>query len=151
MRDDRSSPGPGHNVPPTRPRQWQTPHRDHDHEHEHEAPGDAEPDLDLVEAAFIEGFEQARDPTSFLRLARVPFVTERGGRRLELVRVETLCRSDVASVTPYLGGAGHRVAPLPEALVARRRALRFVYLGPDGQEVLSLADIRPLPDLTPPR
>jgi hypothetical protein len=141
--------GPGHNRPSPRPAQWQTPHRRDDRQHD--PPDAAEPDLDLVEAAFVEGFEQARDPSSFLRLARVPFVTERAGRRLELVRVEILCRTDVASVTPYLGGAGHRVAPLPEPLVARRRTLRFVYLGPARQEHLTLADIRPLPDLTPQR
>ena len=142
-------PGPGHNAPPRRPRQWQTPHR-HD-DHEHDAPEPAEPDLDLVEAAFVEGFEQASDPTSFLRLARIPFVTERNGQKLELIRAETVCRTDVASITPYLGGTGHRVAPLPEALVARRRSLRFIYLGPNGQESLTLADVRELLDLTPPR
>jgi hypothetical protein len=148
MPDDHPGPGPGHNAPPRRPRQWQTPHR---HDHEPEAPEAAELDLDLVEAAFVQGFEQASDPTSFLRLARVPFVTERNGQKLELLRVETACRTDVASITPYLGGKGHRVAPLPEALVGRRRDLRFVYLGPNGQETLSLADVRDLPDLTPPR
>lgn len=140
--------GPGHNAPPRRPLQWQTPHRDH---HHHDEPAPAEPDLDLVEAAFVQGFEQASDPTSFLRLARVPFVTEREGRKLELLRVETSCRTDVATVTPQLGGAGHRVAPLPAALVGRRRSLRFVYLGSAGQESLSLAEVRPLPDLTPER
>jgi hypothetical protein len=149
MHDDHPAPGPGHNAPSARPRQWQTPHRDH--EHEPEAPEPAEPDLDLVETAFVQGFEQASDPTSFLRLARVPFVTERDRQKLELIRVETRCQTDVASITPYLGGAGHRVAPLPEALVTRRRSLRFIYLGPAGQEDLTLADVRDLPDLTPPR
>ncbi len=37
------------------------------------APGTAEPDLDKVEKAFVDGFLAATDPTSFLRLARVPF------------------------------------------------------------------------------
>ena len=32
-----------------------------------------EPDFDLVEAAFVTGFASAPDPTSFLRLARIPF------------------------------------------------------------------------------
>jgi hypothetical protein len=149
MHDDHDGPGPGHNAPPRRPLQWQTPHRADDHD----APAaeQAEADLDLVEAAFVQGFEQAPDPTSFLRLARVPFVTERGGRKLELLRVETHCRTDVAALAPQLGGAGHRVAPLPAALVGRRKSLRFIYLGSAGQESLSLAEIRPLPDLTPER
>ncbi len=117
----------------------------------HDEPAAAEPDLDLVEAAFVQGFEQAPDPTSFLRVARIPFVTERAGERLELLRVETRCRTDVAAVAPELGGAGHRVSPLPAALVARRRQLHFVYLGGRGQHTLSLAEVRPLPDLTPAR
>ena len=36
-------------------------------------PDQPEPDFDLVEAAFAEGFGTASDPTSFLRLAGVPF------------------------------------------------------------------------------
>ena len=147
MHDDHHPAGPGHNAPPRRALQWQTPHR----EHGHEEPVAEEADLDLVEAALVHGFERAPDPTSFLRMARIPFVTERAGRRLELLRVETLCRTDVAAVAPQLGGTGHRVAPLPAALVGRRRSLRFVYLGAAGQETLSLAEIRPLPDLTPER
>ena len=76
MHDDHEAPGPGHNTQP--PAQWQTPHLPHGHSarHDHES----EPDLDLVEAAFVEGFEQASDPTSFLRLAGIPFQTERDGQ-----------------------------------------------------------------------
>lgn len=149
MHEDHEAPGPGHNAP-TRPRQWQTPHRPHGHDQPPAAEA-REPDLDLVEAAFVQGFEQAPDPTSFLRLARVPFVTERNGKRLELLRVEITSRTEVASITPYQGGQGHRVAPLPAALVGRRQSLGLVYHGSAGAEVLSLADIRALPDLTPER
>lgn len=146
MHHDQSAPGPGHNAP--RPRQWQTPHRAHDHAHP-ERP--AEPDLDLVESAFVEGFGRASDPTSFLRLARVPFVTEHQGERLDLIRVEIRDTTDVASVTPVLGGAGHRVAPLPQALVSRRQTLAFVYMSGHGSRHLDLATVRSLPDLTPDR
>ena len=57
---------------------------------------------------------------------------------------------DVASVTPWMGG-GHRIAPLPASLVSRRGRLRFVYLASDQRLELSLAKVRDLPDLTPPR
>jgi hypothetical protein len=119
----------------------------------HKAPHDhdEEPDLDLVEAAFVEGFEAASDPTSFLRLARIPFVSERGGQALHLLRVEITSRTDVASITPLLGGSGHRVAPLPASHIGRRRSLAFHYLAGSEQLGLSLAEARSLPDLTPPR
>lgn len=147
MHLDDAAPGPGHNQP--RALQWQTPHRrDAD-----AAPGQEplELDLDLVEAAFVEGFERTPDPTSFLRLAGVPFVTDWRGQQLELIRVEIESQTDVASITPHLGGSGHRVAPLPSGLVSKRRRLSLVYLGPTGQERLSLGDVRRLRDLTPPR
>ena len=67
-----SGAGAGHNhVAPLRGTvQWQTAHlpAEHDKTHEH-----GEPDLDLVEMAFVEGFATAKDPASFLRLARIPF------------------------------------------------------------------------------
>src|SRR5205823_13699173 len=81
--------GPGHNhaVAGRKPVQWHVPHRS-------DAPADAaaqapEPDLDLIEAAFVDGFRQASDPTSFLRLAQVPFeLASADGVRLVLLRVE---------------------------------------------------------------
>jgi len=80
--------GIGHNRPgePRRPVQWQTPHRD-------DAPAGGEglqgpeTDLDLVEAAFVEGFLGASDVTSFLRLATVPFDgAAADGAKLEIGR-----------------------------------------------------------------
>jgi hypothetical protein len=48
--------------------QWQTPHNPGE-----QPPAPREPDLDKVEAAFIDGFIDAPDPVSFLRLGRIPF------------------------------------------------------------------------------
>ena len=147
MHDDHEATGPGHNSGP--PLQWQTPHLPHGddqpHDHEHE------PDLDLVEAAFVEGFARAPDPVSFLRLAGVPFKSERDGLPLDLVRVEIESATDVASVTPLLGGLGHRVAPLPASHVGHRRRLGFHYLMGEEMVRLDLAEARALVNLTPPR
>jgi hypothetical protein len=126
--------GIGHNQPsePRRSAQWQTPHRD-------EAPADrearprAETDLDLVEAAFVEGFLAASDAMSFLRLARVPFEgTAVDGKKLALLRVEVDSVADVGSITPHLGGGTFRYDPLPARMVSRRKRLRLVYF--DGQK-----------------
>jgi hypothetical protein len=132
------APGPGHNA--RRPLQWQTPHRP-------DAAGEAapapEPDLDLVEASFREGFRAASDPVSFLRLAGIPLALALAdGRRGHLLRVEEEERTDVAAVSPKLGG-GHIVRPLPAALVARRRRLRFVYqVDDEAAVVLTFAEAR---------
>ena len=134
--------GPGHNRAPERLglAQWQTPHLD---------PHDAGPythgeaDLDQVEAAFLEGFLAASDPTSFLRLAGIPFTaTAADGATLRLLRVETEVVADVGAVTPHLGGGSFRYDPLPARLVSRRRRLRFVYFDGAGLRPLTFAAIR---------
>jgi hypothetical protein len=134
--------GPGHNHghKPRNAAQWQTPHLDPREalEHAHGAP-----DLDQVEAAFIEGFMVASDPTSFLRLAGIPFkATAADGATLSLLRVETDVVADVGSVTPHLGGESFRYDPLPARLVSRRRHLRFVYFDGAALRPLSFAAVR---------
>lgn len=125
--------GLGHNAA-RRPIQWQTPHDPSASQGETRV---AEPDFDLVEAAFVAGFANAPDPTSFLRLARIPFTgaTVNGGV-LKLLRVETEEAVDVGAVSPPLGGGPMRHDPLPAKLVSRRRRLAFIYF--DGAQARSL-------------
>ncbi|WP_226582002.1 hypothetical protein [Acuticoccus sediminis] len=115
--------------------QWQTPHDPHGGDvHEH-APH--EPDLDLVETAFVEGFRHTGDPTSFLRLAGIPFVGRRAdGAELKLLRVALGTSADMASLTPHLGGGSFRYDPLPAAMVSKRSSLAFVYF--DGWATMEL-------------
>jgi hypothetical protein len=126
--------------------QWQVPHRPNGEAVE---PPPAERDLDLVETSFVEGFHRAPDPTSFLRLAKIPFVgVDKTGRRLHLLRVETESLADVGAVAPLIGGQGVRYDPLPAQLVARRQRLTFVYH--DGRQLMRLnfAEARVLADET---
>jgi hypothetical protein len=133
-------PAPGHNRP--RAAQWQTPHLADGSEH---APPTGEPDLDLVEAAFVEGFVSASDPTSFLRLARVPFEAKAAdGKTLMLLRVEVDALTDVGTITPHLGGASFRYDPLPGRIASRRRRLRFIYFDGEATRALDLGAVRAL-------
>lgn len=139
--------GPGHNHArgPQTVAQWQRPHLDASEPQGTGEVAQAEPDLDLVETAFVEGFAGAPDPTSFLRLALVPFeAVAADGARLALLRVEVDAVTDVGSVMPHLGGASFRYDPLPAALVARRRRLRFVYSDGRGLRTLSFGEVRAL-------
>jgi len=143
--DDGGAAGLGHNQAPGGQRvvQWQAPHRGHDEQPRDDDQGEG--DLDLVEMAFVTAFAGAPDPTSFLRLAQVPFEARAAdGTRLVLLRVETDLVTDIGAVMPHLGGASFRYDPLPAALVAHRRRLRFVYF--DGQTLrpLGLAEVRAL-------
>jgi hypothetical protein len=133
------APAPGHNAA-GRMAQWQEPHR-----HDGQGTDQPEPDFDLIEASFAENFPKASDPTSFLRLARIPFVGSRaGGRVLRLLRVEYEEATDVGSVTPHLGGETLRYDPLPAQMVSTRKHLRFVYQDGEGVVRLSLAETRAL-------
>jgi hypothetical protein len=139
--------GPGHNHAraPQRVVQWQRPHLDEAHAHGADAHDHAEPDLDLVETAFVEAFAGAADPTSFLRLAQVPFeATAPDGARLALLRVEVDAVTDVGSVMPHLGGESFRYDPLPARMVTRRRRLRFVYGDGRMTRALNFAEVRAL-------
>jgi len=133
--------GSGHNRAPV---QWQVPHRP-DGEQIETLP--VERDLDLVEKSFVEGFVRAPDPTSFLRLARIPFVgVDASERRLHLLRVETQSLTDVGAVAPLLGGEGVRYDPLPAKLVAQRQRLSFVYHDGRSTTRLDFAEARKLAD-----
>ena len=132
--------GPGHNHAHGRaPAQWQTPHQP---EGGKGAVAAIEPDLDKVEAAFVDGFLGASDPTSFLRLARIPFEITADGARLRLLRVEIDALTDVGSLTPHLGGGTFRYDPLPSNFISRRRRLRFVYFDGEALRGLSYAELR---------
>ena len=139
------APAAGHNRedPDRGVVQWQRPHLPgdaHDQQPDH-----AEPDLDLVETAFEEGFSQASDPTSFLRLAQIPFQAIAPDKsRLALLRVEVDAVTDVGAVMPHLGGESFRFDPLPASMVSRRRRLRFVYFDGKGLRPLDLAEVRGL-------
>jgi hypothetical protein len=138
--------GSGHNhVTPLNAVQWQTPHLPHEHHHHDEQQGEA--DLDLVEMAFVEGFAAAKDPASFLRLARIPFqATDADGRNLVMLRVETEAVTDVGTLAPQLGGGGFRYDPLPARMVTHRRKLRFVYFDGAAAQGLTLSEVRALTD-----
>jgi len=124
--------------------QWQTPHVHDDHHHHHE-PETAEPDFDLVEQAFADTFPAAADPTSFLRLAGIPFTgLDADGNRLCLLRVEYNQATDVGTVTPHLGGRDFRYDPLPAKMTSRRERLAFVYQAGGALRSLSLGEAKAL-------
>lgn len=136
----------GHNAPGAR--QWQTPHLAPDHHHPPEA-ASAEPDLDLVERAFVDAFPKAPDPTSFLRLAGIPFTGKNAaGKTLNLLRVETEFATDIGSLTPHVGGGTFRYDPLPAKLTSQRSTLAFVYFDGTGVVRLPLAEAKALEPVT---
>jgi hypothetical protein len=91
------------------------------------------------------GFATAKDPASFLRLARIPFAAvDAAGTKLVMLRVESDAVTDVGALMPQFGGSVMRYDPLPARMVTHRRRLRFVYFDGNTPRVLSLGEVREL-------
>jgi hypothetical protein len=140
--DHRREGGLGHNQPGPHATQWQGPLS---------RPGAAsaaeEPDFDLVEEAFCEAAAIASDPTSFLRLAGVPFVADLGGgNRMRLLSFSIANETEVGAIAPGFAAADPVYHPLPASRVRKLRRLRFTYHTAEGAKEFSLSEVRNLPD-----
>jgi len=111
-------------------------------------PQPADHDLDLVEQEFYRSALTSADPTSLLRLARVPFVADLGGGKLmRLLSISVADEIEVGAISPGYGGADVVYHPVPASRVKHSRNLRFVYDTPDGIRAFTYAEIRNLADL----
>jgi hypothetical protein len=138
------APGPGHNAGFRAAAQWQDPKSA-------EVPKSrpADRDLDLVEQEFYRSVLASNDPTSLLRLARVPFVADIGdGKLMRLLSINISDEIEVGAISPGYGGGDVVYHPVPASRVQHARNLRFVYHTPDGIRAFTYAEIRDLPDLT---
>ena len=113
---------------------------DHLHSHMHEA--DDAADLQVLAAQFIDGFVQARDKTSYLKLAGVPF--ERPGKggatALKLVDVELRTDWQVGTASPSFGTRELSYLPFPGEMVRERTNLSLVYVSMDERSAVDLRD-----------
>jgi hypothetical protein len=136
-------PGPGHNAGVRAVSQWQDPQTN---EMLQARPTDH--DLDLVEQEFYRSALTSADPTSLLRLARVPFVADIGGGKLmRLLSISVSDEIEVGAISAGYGGSDLVYHPVPASRVKHSRNPRFVYHTPDGVRTFSYAEIRNLPDL----
>ncbi|WP_370313788.1 hypothetical protein [Sagittula sp.] len=122
--------GPGHNHP----------HTDHLHSHMHDH--DEAADLQVLAVQFIEGFLQAKDKTSYLKLAGVPF--ERpgagGAKALKLVDVELKTDWQVGTASPSFGSRELSYLPFPGQMVRERTNMSLVYVSMDEKSVTDIRD-----------
>ena len=115
-------------------------HGDHLHSHLHEA--DDAADLRVLATQFIDGFVQAKDKTSYLQLAGVPF--ERPGKggdsALKLVDVELVTEWQVGTASPSFGTRELSYLPFPGEMVCERTNMALVYVSMDERSTLDLRD-----------
>jgi hypothetical protein len=121
----------GHNHP-----------HDGDHLHSHMHHADDAADLQVLAAQFTDGFLQAKDKTSYLRLAGVAF--ERSGvsgpSALKLVDVELKTEWQVGTASPSFGSRELSYLPYPGSMVRERTNMALVYVSMDERQVLDIRD-----------
>ena len=109
------------------------PHDHHPHDHAHHGHGhnhahgghlhshmhheDEAADLQVLATQFIEGFLQASDKTSYLKLAGVPFErpSKDGDKALKLIDVELKTDWQVGTASPSFGSRELSYLPFPGA------------------------------------
>ena len=103
---------------------------DHDHLHSHMKSEDEAADLQVLATQFIDGFIQASDKSSYLKLAGVPF--ERRGKgsdkALKLIDVELKTDWQVGTASPSFGSRELSYLPFPGEMVQERTNMSLIYV-----------------------
>ena len=117
-------------------------HSHGDHLHSHMHPEDEAADLQVLATQFIDGFLQARDKTSYLKLAGVPFERPAAGGEtaLKLVDVELKTDWQVGTASPSFGSRELSYLPFPGDMVRERTNMSLIYVSMDEKSVLDIRD-----------
>lgn len=103
---------------------------------------DAAADLQVLATQFIDGFVQAADKASYLKLAGVPF--ERpglgGAKALKLVDVELKTEWQVGTAAPSFGSRELSYLPFPKEMVRERCNMNLIYVSLDEKDTLDIRD-----------
>ena len=115
-------------------------HGDHLHSHMHHA--DEAADLQVLATQFIDGFLQAADKTSYLKLAGVPFErpSAAGAKALKLIDVELKTDWQVGTASPSFGSRELSYLPFPGEMVSERTNMSLIYVSLDEKSTLDIRD-----------
>ncbi|MEM0944169.1 MAG: hypothetical protein AAGI70_09495 [Pseudomonadota bacterium] len=113
--------------------------QDHLHSHMHTADDAAE--LQVLASQFIDGFREARDKMSYLRLAGVPLERDDpGGPTLKLVDVQLTTEWQVGTAAPSFGSRELSYQPFPGEMITERTNMGFVYVSLERKVVQDLRE-----------
>lgn len=115
-------------------------HGEHLHSHMHHE--DQAADLQVLATQFIEGFLQAKDKTSYLKLAGVPFErpSSAGSKALKLIDVELKTDWQVGTASPSFGSRELSYLPFPGEMVQERTNMSLIYVSMDEKSTLDIRD-----------
>ncbi len=115
-------------------------HHHHDPHHSHMHGPDAAAELQILTAQFIDGFVQARDKMSYLRLAGVPLEKpgQGGGPSLKLVDVKLTTQWQVGTASPSFGSRELSYLPYPGEMVTERTNMDLIYVSLDEKQATDI-------------
>ncbi|WP_400085335.1 hypothetical protein [Yoonia sp. R78084] len=113
---------------------------DHLHSHLHEE--DEAADVQVLAAQFIDGFVQAKDKASYLKLSGVPFerASRSGTKSLKLIDVELKTEWQVGTASPSFGSRELSYLPFPGQMISERTNMSLVYVSIDEKSVLDIRE-----------
>jgi len=126
--------GPGHNHAPA---------DEHMHSHPHGDGGRAQADeLRILCSSFIDGFRQAADKNSYLRIAGIPFErTGADGLAMHLVDAAITSQWQIGTASPAFGSRELIYLPYPGAMIAERETMTFTYVSLTERDDVDLRDV----------
>lgn len=115
-------------------------HANHMHSHMHDE--DEVADLQVLATQFIDGYLQAKDKASYLKLAGVPFErpSATGPKALKLIDVELKTEWQVGTASPSFGSRELSYLPFPGEMVTERTNMSLVYVSMDEKSVYDIRD-----------
>lgn len=115
-------------------------HGDHLHSHMHHE--DAAADLQVLATQFVEGFLQASDKTSYLKLAGVPFEKPGtgGAKAMKLIDVELKTEWQIGTASPSFGSRELSYLPFPGQMVQERTNMSLIYVSMDEKSTVDIRD-----------
>lgn len=115
-------------------------HGDHLHSHLHDE--DEAADIQVLATQFIDGFVQANDKSSYLKLAGVSFErpSATGAKSLKLIDIELKTEWQVGTASPSFGSRELSYLPFPGEMVSERTNMSLVYVSMDEKSTLDIRD-----------
>ena len=103
---------------------------DGEHLHSHMPDADRAEELQVLTTQFIDGFMDARDKMSYLRISGVPLEMEApdGGPTMKLVDVTLTTEWQVGTASPSFGSQELSYLPYPGPMVTERTNMGLVYV-----------------------
>lgn len=113
----------------------------HDHLESHMHRPDEAAEMQVLAVQFIDGFREAKDKMSYLRLAGVPIERADGdGPPLKLVDVKLTTEWQVGTASPSFGSRELSYLPFPGEMITERTNLNFIYVSMDRKLAVDLRD-----------